>query len=409
LNNQQIINENKNLKEKDFKNKISELRQEIHGVKRELSGFIKHNNLEKEKTRIDESLDNFKIIYNETDFGWCWLGIPHRHGGEGGGGDYGKIRELETQLSEMTKNRDDWKKQSEEWKKQANEIEEQLKEYEKHKKEVEDKITEIMITHLNISRIEIEKLTTVGKLDTILNFIRQEVKECLRLLGIPFQTGDSLISMLKKLVKACKEIGITGPVQEMLLRCLKTLDPKTQINDPKSFGTVSLSMDALVKACYENSRDILNKERFENRPEISFVRKLMRCHYYMVGKSNLLSVKTMADNLFKVTDPESEKMFNRKIWKNIVKKEYNLLSIFNPKYNYINILLKDAGYYRYGEVKYDETFLYKLHFCYWLLKREKYKISDNDSNKQGIDDMSVDDLFEPIYFTYLRNKRNRMP
>ncbi|CAG8805161.1 33447_t:CDS:1, partial [Racocetra persica] len=99
---------------------------------------------------------------------------------------------------------------------------------EKHKKEVEDKITEIIITHLNISRIEIEKLTTVGKLDTILNFIKQEVKECLRLLGIPFQTGDSLISMLKKIVKACKEIGITGPVQEMLLRCLKKLDPKTQ-------------------------------------------------------------------------------------------------------------------------------------------------------------------------------------
>ncbi|CAG8743863.1 5524_t:CDS:2, partial [Racocetra persica] len=208
--------------------------------------------------------------------------------------------------------------------------------------------------------------------------------------------------------KACEEIGITGPVQEMLLRCLKILDPKTQINDSKSFGTVSLSMDALVKACYENSRYILNKERFENRPEISFVRKLMRCHYYMVGKSNLLSVKTMANNLFKVTDPESEKMFNKKIWKNIVKKEYNSVPVFNPKHNYINVLLKDAGYYRYSEVKYGETFLYKLHYCYWLLKPKKYKISDNEAIEQGIDDMSVDDLFEPIYLTYLRNTQNGM-
>ncbi|CAG8834615.1 15274_t:CDS:2, partial [Racocetra persica] len=115
LNNQQIINKNKNLKEKDFENKISELRQEIHGVKKELSGFIKHNNLEKEKIRIDESLDNFKIIYNETD-------------------------SIETIGKNNLKN----------GKKQANEIEEQLKECEKFKKEVEDKITEIMITHLDI-------------------------------------------------------------------------------------------------------------------------------------------------------------------------------------------------------------------------------------------------------------------
>ncbi|CAG8815739.1 31170_t:CDS:2, partial [Racocetra persica] len=193
-------------------------------------------------------------------------------------------------------------------------------------------------------RIEIEKLTTVGKLDTILNLIKQEVKECLKLLGIPFQTGDSLISMLKKLVKACEEIGITGPVQEMLLKYLKMLDPKTKINDPKSFNRkLGESMDALLKACYENSRDILNKERFENRSEISFVRKLIRCHYYMVGKSNPLSVKTMADNFFKITDLESEKMFNRKIWKNIIKKEYDLFPTFNPKHNYINVLLKDAS------------------------------------------------------------------
>ncbi|CAG8824360.1 25849_t:CDS:1, partial [Racocetra persica] len=258
--------------------------------------------------------------------------------------DYKRIHELENQLSEMTKNRNEWKANSEEWKKHANEIEEQLKECEKHKKEVENKINEIITTHLNINITEAEKLTTIGKLDTILNTIKQEVKECLRLLGIFFQTGDSLMSILKKLVKACEEIGITGPVQEILLRYLKMLDPKTKINDPKSFnGKLGYrSMDALVKACYENSRDILNKERFENRPEISFVRKLMRCHYYIVGKSNLLSVKTIANNLFKVTDLESEKMFNRKIWKNIIKKEYDSFPTFNPKHNYINVLLKDA-------------------------------------------------------------------
>ncbi|CAG8829659.1 34392_t:CDS:1, partial [Racocetra persica] len=133
--------------------------------------------------------------------------------------------------------------------------------------------------------------------------------------------------------KACEEIEITGPIQEMLLRCLKKLDPKTKINDPKSFNGKLGSMDALVKTCYENSQDILNKEQFENRPEISFVRKLMRCYYFIVGKSNPLSVKTMVDNLFKVTDLESEKIFNKKIWQNIIKKEYDLVPNFNPKHN----------------------------------------------------------------------------
>ncbi|CAG8758463.1 24853_t:CDS:2, partial [Racocetra persica] len=217
-------------------------------------------------------------------------------------------------LSEMIKNRDDWKKQSEEWKassekweKHANEIEEQLKECEKHKKEVENKINKIITTHLNINITEAEKLTTIGKLDTILNTIKQEVKECLRLLGIPFQTGDSLMSMLKKLVKACKEIEITGPVQEMLLRCLKMLDPKTKINDPKSFNRKLGygSIDALVKACYENN----------------------------------------------------------------------------------------AGYNRWSNPKYDETFLYKLHYCYWLLnddskeqeeENKKIKAENEENTKENL-------------------------
>ncbi|CAG8746237.1 20291_t:CDS:1 [Racocetra persica] len=67
LTNKQIIDENKNLKEKDFEKKISEIMVEISNANRELGGFLKSNNLEKEKTHIDESLDNFKIIYNKTD------------------------------------------------------------------------------------------------------------------------------------------------------------------------------------------------------------------------------------------------------------------------------------------------------------------------------------------------------
>ncbi|CAG8741467.1 29753_t:CDS:1, partial [Racocetra persica] len=67
LNNQQNIEENKKLQEKDFENKIVELRQEIHGAKRELSGWTKHNNLDRENTLINESLNNFKIVYNNTN------------------------------------------------------------------------------------------------------------------------------------------------------------------------------------------------------------------------------------------------------------------------------------------------------------------------------------------------------
>ncbi|CAG8700780.1 22108_t:CDS:1, partial [Racocetra persica] len=263
-------------------------------------------------------------------------------------------------------------KYSNEWEKYAKGCEKQANECEKHKKEVENKINEIITTHLNINITEAEKLTTVGKLDTILNTIKQKVKEYLKLLEIFFQTGDSLMSMLKKLVKACEEIGITGPVQEMLLRCLKMLNPKTQINDPKSFdGKLEYgSIDVLVKTCYENSRYIINKERFEDRYKISFVRKLMRCYYYLVRKSNPLSVKTMAKNLFKINDPESEKMFNRKIWKNIIKKEYNSFPVFNPKYNYINIIVKELGYNSWDTLKYDESFSEKLHHCHRYLQVE---------------------------------------
>ncbi|CAG8645373.1 37091_t:CDS:2 [Racocetra persica] len=215
-------------------------------------------------------------------------------------------------------------------------MEEQLKECEKHKKEVEDKINEIMITHLNISRTEIEKLTNVGKLDTILNTIKQEVKECLKLLGISFQTGDSLMSMLKKLVKACKEIEITGPVQDI----------------------------------------------------------------------NPLSVKTMVENMFKLIDPESEKMFNRKIWKNIIKKEYDLFSTFNPNYNYINVMVKDLGYYLWGLPKYeDETFLDKIYRCHKYLQIE----INSEYIEDGTNDMSVDNLFEPNSLIVYKNRRNGIP
>ncbi|CAG8673184.1 2093_t:CDS:1, partial [Cetraspora pellucida] len=177
-------------------------------------------------------------------------------------------------------------------------------------KETDIKINEIITSHLNINITKTENFTTIEKLDTILNIIKSKVKECLKLLGIPFQTGDSLMSMLNKLVSFSEEMGITTPVQENLLRCLRMLNPKTKSSNSK---TESLNMDALVKACYEKSRYIINKESFEKNPEISFVRKLMRCHYYLVGKSNPLSVKTMAENLFKITDLEYQKTWNKKI------------------------------------------------------------------------------------------------
>ncbi|CAG8641929.1 12318_t:CDS:1, partial [Cetraspora pellucida] len=116
------------------------------------------------------------------------------------------------------------------------------------------KINEIISLYLNINITEIENLSTIKKLDTILNTIKQKVKECLKLLDILFKTGDSLLSILKKLVKFCEDIGITSPIQENLLRCLKILDPKTQINDSNFFNanSKSSSMNALVKACYKN-------------------------------------------------------------------------------------------------------------------------------------------------------------
>ncbi|CAG8645385.1 37092_t:CDS:2 [Racocetra persica] len=67
LDNQLIINENKNLKEQNFENKIREIKVEINSNRRVLNGFIKHNNLELEKELIDKSLNNFKIPYNITD------------------------------------------------------------------------------------------------------------------------------------------------------------------------------------------------------------------------------------------------------------------------------------------------------------------------------------------------------
>ncbi|CAG8833930.1 19835_t:CDS:2, partial [Racocetra persica] len=67
LDNQLIINENKNLKEQNFENKILEIKVEINSERRVLNGFIKNNNLELEKELIDKSLNNFKIPYNITD------------------------------------------------------------------------------------------------------------------------------------------------------------------------------------------------------------------------------------------------------------------------------------------------------------------------------------------------------
>ncbi|CAG8740689.1 2643_t:CDS:2 [Racocetra fulgida] len=67
LDNQQIINENKHLKEQNFENKIQEKIEEISVTNRVLDVFIKNNNLERDKELINDSLKNFKIAFNETD------------------------------------------------------------------------------------------------------------------------------------------------------------------------------------------------------------------------------------------------------------------------------------------------------------------------------------------------------
>ncbi|CAG8815781.1 36541_t:CDS:1 [Racocetra persica] len=202
--------------------------------------------------------------------------------------------------------------------------------------------------------------------------------------------------MLKKLVKFCEEIGITGPVQENLLRCLKKLDPKTQINDPKSFNR-NLgygSMDILAKACYEkgwvtdSDPEFIGK-KFEPDHELSFVRKLMRCHYYMVGKSNPFSVKTMVENLFAVINPNQ-----KKLWK-CLKSLVPQTSDFNPKYDYIDDLTKAC--YDYGPTKNDPkykdrnyhhkrniSFIKKLNRCYYYLINEDHELKSVETK---IDDL----------------------
>ncbi|CAG8783853.1 8286_t:CDS:2, partial [Racocetra fulgida] len=298
--------------------------------------------------------------------------------------------EWKRNAEETAKNRDEWKQNSEKWENEA-------KECEKHRKETESKINEIITSHLSINITEIENLSTIEKLDTILNTIKQEVKEYLKLLKMPFQTGDSLMSMLKKLVKACEEVGIETGVQENLLRSLKILDPETKIDDPKSFnGNPGYgSMDDLVKACYEkgwvkdSDPEFIGKE-FESHPELSFVRKLMRCHYYMVGKSNPFSVKTMAENLLAITNPNQEKL-----WKclKILTPE---ISDFNPEYNYIDDLVKacydhgptakndpnykDKGYKHKPDIK----FIKKLNRCYFYLINENHELKSVETK---IDDL----------------------
>ncbi|CAG8487600.1 11751_t:CDS:2 [Cetraspora pellucida] len=221
-----------------------------------------------------------------------------------------------------------------------------------------------------------------NNINTILNTIKQEVKECLKLLDIPFQT-------------------------ENLLRSLKKLYSQIQINDPKSFNTnsESKSMEALIKACYNNGWVIETKPEFiskkyepkpetsfkclkllipqtpkfnselnyinnlteayyncgiikknnpkyrdrkyKNKPNISFIRKLNSCYYYLIDETHEeKSVKTKIDDLITVSDPNQEKL-----WK-CLKSLMPQTSYFNPEFDYIDNLMEAC--YNHDTIKQND-------------------------------------------------------
>ncbi|CAG8562564.1 18508_t:CDS:2 [Dentiscutata erythropus] len=180
--------------------------------------------------------------------------------------DYTIIRELETQLNNHTN---------------------ELNDCRKHRNEVEIKINEIITSHLNMNISEVENKTNVEKLNTIL-----------------YGVINQFDGKIKKLVNACKDLTLTGPVQERLWKCLCYVN---QYKCPRTFevfvSNFDKNMDELTKACHRNKKQELNNDAryknkaFEPKSNISFVGKLSRCHYYMVGKSKETSVVTMVDNL----------------------------------------------------------------------------------------------------------------
>ncbi|CAG8831685.1 8192_t:CDS:1, partial [Racocetra persica] len=84
---------------------------------------------------------------------------------------------------------------------------------------------------------------------------KQEIKgkiiECLKLLGINFSLENNLIELIDKLIKACEEMTLVGPVLERIWKCLKVLDPQVAGNfDPNNILTENGNLNSLVKSCY---------------------------------------------------------------------------------------------------------------------------------------------------------------
>ncbi|CAG8635756.1 662_t:CDS:2, partial [Dentiscutata erythropus] len=94
--------------------------------------------------------------------------------------------------------------------------------------EVEIKINEIITSHVNIKVAE--NKNDIQKLTAILDYIIDEVDECLKLLGVEYNDKDGLLEKLKKLVNA-------------------------------SFASnFDKNMDKLTEACYGNKKQELNND-----------------------------------------------------------------------------------------------------------------------------------------------------
>ncbi|CAG8808307.1 3062_t:CDS:2 [Dentiscutata erythropus] len=133
------------------------------------------------------------------------------------------------------------------------------------------------------------------------------------MLGVKYQSKDSLMKRLKKLVKACEEIALTGPMQERLLTCLNALDgdpegiPIGKINGipissvgfkPYSFDPNKKNyIDKLLKGCKKYSND---KKLTQENPD-SFMKKLTICCHYVNADLRDNRALTSEDYRFELT------------------------------------------------------------------------------------------------------------
>ncbi|CAG8462548.1 21909_t:CDS:2 [Dentiscutata erythropus] len=210
---------------KDFKKILEEMNTKMDQIAKDV------NELKKDRITLKllkDTLNN--IIYDENEYDFEELKDEEEHHVVDHT-DHTKIRELESQLHDYNKHR--------------KEVINQLEECKKHRNEVEIKINEIITAHLNMNISEVENKTGPEKLDTILNRITDQVDECLKLLGVKYNNKDSLMEKLKKLVKACENLILVGPVQERLWYCLTYLDSSSK--SLKSFtSNFNENMDKLL-------------------------------------------------------------------------------------------------------------------------------------------------------------------